>query len=185
MGWNDWIRTVEIAPSLTAAEPVEALVRAGCRIFHIDGDLDLLAEIAPLVHRYGGIVEISLAEEEGVAEAIVRGADSVTLVDASNSAVAELRASGLEVGAVFDGVVPTDVDLVSIAVDDSPASRDRVSELAAILQPGVCLEVVGDLGHGSVLAFYEAGARVIVVGPSIFGREDLPRAYRRLVQALA
>ena len=47
MGWNEWIRTVEIVPSLTTADPaavegqVEALSRSGCRIFHIDvGDVD-------------------------------------------------------------------------------------------------------------------------------------------------
>ena len=37
----------------------------------------------------------------------------------------------------------------------------------------------------NVREFYEAGARVLVVGAAIFEREALPRAYRRLVQALA
>jgi pentose-5-phosphate-3-epimerase len=36
-----------------------------------------------------------------------------------------------------------------------------------------------------VRELYGAGARVLVVGAAIFEREDLPRAYRRLVQALA
>jgi len=31
----------------------------------------------------------------------------------------------------------------------------------------------------------EAGASLFVAGTAIFAREDLPRAYRRLVQALA
>ncbi|HWB23491.1 MAG TPA: hypothetical protein VG652_11470 [Gaiellaceae bacterium] len=185
MGWNDWIRTVEIAPSLTNADPVEALARAGCRVFHIDGDLDLAAEIAPLVHRYGGVVEVALADGESVSRAIAGGVDSVTLTDPSGPALAELRAAGLELGVAYGDVIPADISLVSVAVDDSQASLDRVTEVAASLQPGVCLEVVGDLGHESVLAFYEAGARVIVVGSSILEREDLPRAYRRLVQALA
>ena len=37
----------------------------------------------------------------------------------------------------------------------------------------------------NVRAIYDAGATLIVAGTAIFGREDLPRAYRRLVQALA
>jgi pentose-5-phosphate-3-epimerase len=32
---------------------------------------------------------------------------------------------------------------------------------------------------------HEAGADLMVAGAAIFSREDLPRAYRRLVQALA
>jgi len=32
---------------------------------------------------------------------------------------------------------------------------------------------------------YDAGATLIVAGSAIFHREDLPRSYRRLVQALA
>jgi pentose-5-phosphate-3-epimerase len=36
-----------------------------------------------------------------------------------------------------------------------------------------------------VRAAHDAGADLLVVGTGIFGLEDLPRAYRRLVQALA
>ena len=42
MPWRDWIRTVEIEPSLYAAdfarlgEQIENLLRAGVRIFHFD-----------------------------------------------------------------------------------------------------------------------------------------------------
>jgi thiamine monophosphate synthase len=48
----------------------------------------------------------------------------------------------------------------------------------------VCLQVVGDIGQDSVRGFSDAGATVILVARSILEREDLPRAYRRLVQAL-
>src|SRR6266513_5298137 len=40
--WNDWIRTVEIEPSLYAAdfahlgEQIDVLLRAGARVFHFD-----------------------------------------------------------------------------------------------------------------------------------------------------
>ncbi len=47
------------------------------------------------------------------------------------------------------------------------------------------LQVDGGLGPDNVGQLYQAGADLLVAGTSIFGREDLPRAYRRLVQALA
>ena len=67
MPWSEWIRTVEVEPSLYAAdfsrlgEQIEALLRAGCRVFHFDvGDGHfvepvtigpiVLQSISPLVH---------------------------------------------------------------------------------------------------------------------------------------
>lgn len=191
MGWADWIRDVEIAPSLTAAQPaavagqVEVLLRAGCRIFHLDDDLDLLERIAPVMHRYGGIVDIRLSNPGDVPAAIALGADSVTVEVVTQAVSEEVRAAGRQLGVDFAGAPGLDVDLVSVAVDGSAGSLERVREVARGLTPGACLQVMGDLGHDSVRAFYDAGATVIVVGPSIFEREDLPRAYRRLVQALA
>ena len=37
----------------------------------------------------------------------------------------------------------------------------------------------------NIKALYERGATLFVAGSAIFGREDLPRAYRQLVNALA
>ncbi len=187
MGWNTWIRTVEIAPSLAAPDSsaVEALLRAGCRIFHVDGDLELLAAVAPLVHRYDGVLDARLGDSELVAEAIARGADSVTVPSASSALTEEVRALERQLGVTSPSADLTGVALVSIDVDRSDASVARTREVAGSLPDSVFLEVVGDLDHDSVRAFYDAGATVIVVGRSIFEREDLPRAYRRLVQALA
>src|SRR5438132_13295367 len=42
MGWEDWIRTVEVEPSLYAADfarlgiQIEVLLHAGARVFHFD-----------------------------------------------------------------------------------------------------------------------------------------------------
>src|SRR2546429_9600059 len=72
MPWRDWIRTVEVEPSLYAAdlsrlgEQCETLLRAGTRILHFDvGDGHfvppitmgpiVLASIAPLVHGLRGV----------------------------------------------------------------------------------------------------------------------------------
>jgi len=99
MSWDDWIRTVEVEPSLYAAdfsrlgEQVAVLLRAECRVFHFDvGDGHfippvtmgpiVLQWIAPLVHREGGVLDCHLMVESperhipGFAEA---GADSVTV----------------------------------------------------------------------------------------------------------
>jgi voltage-gated potassium channel Kch len=187
MGWDTWIRTVEIAPSLTAADPaaVEALLRSGCRIFHIEGDLELLASVAPLVHRYDGILDVRLGDAELFADAIARGADSVTVATATRALADEVSALGCELGVTSGEALVEGVTLVSIDVDSSASSVEHARRIAASLPDGVVLEVVGDLDHDGVRAFYDAGATVIVVGRSIFEREDLPRAYRRLVQALA
>ena len=47
------------------------------------------------------------------------------------------------------------------------------------------VQVDGGVKAENVRAAHEAGADLLVVGTGIFGFEDLPRAYRRLVQALA
>ena len=62
---------------------------------------------------------------------------------------------------------------------------EHVRKVAGLLPPGVVLEVEGDVTNDNIRSLYLAGARVLVTGQPIFQREDLPRAYRRLVQALA
>ena len=47
------------------------------------------------------------------------------------------------------------------------------------------VQVDGGVKAENVRAAHDAGADLLVVGTGIFGFEDLPRAYRRLVQALA
>jgi ribulose-phosphate 3-epimerase len=49
----------------------------------------------------------------------------------------------------------------------------------------VNIQVDGGIDNETIVAAHEAGATLLVAGSAIFGREDLPRAYRRLVQALA
>jgi len=49
----------------------------------------------------------------------------------------------------------------------------------------VHVQVDGGIDPDNALSVYQAGADLIVSGSSIFSREDLPRAYRRLVQTLA
>src|SRR2546429_5920775 len=125
MPWRDWIRTVEVDPSLYAAdlsrlgEQCEVVLRAGARILHFDvGDGHfvppitmgpiVVQSIAPLVHRLGGVLDCHLMVAEpqrhfaAVAEA---GGDSVTVhFEACPDLPAVARAAReqeLEVGLAF------------------------------------------------------------------------------------
>ena len=127
MGWSTWIRDGrEVAPSLYAAdftrlgEQIDALLGAGCRIFHFDvGDGHfippvtigpvVLRSIAPLIHAAGGILDCHLMVADPAhhfAEFAESGADSVTFhVEATNDprGVADAaRARGLAVGVAFN-----------------------------------------------------------------------------------
>jgi ribulose-phosphate 3-epimerase len=127
VGWPTWIRDGrEIEPSLYAAdftclgEQIEALLGAGCRIFHFDvGDGHfvppvtigpvVLRSIAPLVHGAGGILDCHLMVSEPLhhlPEFAESGADSVTFhveaTDDPRGVGAAARALGLAVGVAFN-----------------------------------------------------------------------------------
>jgi hypothetical protein len=50
---------------------------------------------------------------------------------------------------------------------------------------GLVLQIEGDVTIENAGLLYRAGAHLLVADAPIFSREDLPRAYRQLVQALA
>ena len=99
MSWAEWIRTVEIEPSLYAAdfsrlgEQVQLLLDAGVRIFHFDvGDGHfippvtmgpiVLKSIAPLAHAAGGVFDCHLmveSPERHIPQFAEAGGDSVTV----------------------------------------------------------------------------------------------------------
>ncbi|HEX7254987.1 MAG TPA: ribulose-phosphate 3-epimerase [Gaiellaceae bacterium] len=125
MPWRDWIRGVEVEPSLYAAdfarlgEQIETLMRAGARVFHFDvGDGHfvppitvgpiVLQSISPLVHRLGGRLDCQLMVEEPQRhfEAIAQaGGDSVTFhieaVDDPAAVARRAREHELQVGLAF------------------------------------------------------------------------------------
>jgi ribulose-phosphate 3-epimerase len=223
--WSEWIRTVEVEPSIYAAdfsilgEQLETLMRAGTRVFHFDiGDghfVDpitmgpiVLQSISPIVHRSGGVIDVHMMVDVpvkhfgAVAEA---GGDSVTFhAEAVDDVVGTVRAAReqeLQVGIAFKpetepehvAAIADGVDIVlcmSIHPGYSgqefmPATFDRLRRLRAALPPDVPIQVDGGVGPDNIREIHDAGATLFVAGTSIFGREDLPRAYRRLVQALA
>jgi ribulose-phosphate 3-epimerase len=126
MGWSDWIRDGgEVEPSLYAAdfrrlgEQIDALLAAGCRIFHFDvGDAHfvppvtmgpvVLRSIAPGIHAAGGVLDCHLMVDDPahhLEEFAASGADSVTFhVEATGDparVAEEARSRGLSVGVSF------------------------------------------------------------------------------------
>ena len=125
MPWREWIRTVEIEPSLYAADfarlgdQIEVLLRAGVRIFHFDvGDGHfvppitmgpiVLQSISPIVHNSGGVLDCHLMVEEPQRhfEAVAAaGGDSVTFhyeaVEDVAAVVRAAREQELQVGLAF------------------------------------------------------------------------------------
>lgn len=225
MSWRDWIRIVEVEPSIYAAdfavlgEQLETLCRAGCRVFHFDvGDGHfvepvtmgpiVLESIAPLVHRWDGALDVHLMVENPVkhfAAVKAAGGDSVTFhheaVDDVATTVALAREQDLQVGLAFNPetepeAVAADAEgvdfVLCMAIHPGysgqtfrPETLERVRRLRALLPDDVHIQVDGGVGPDNIRELYTEGACLFVAGSAIFGREDLPRAYRRLVQDLA
>jgi ribulose-phosphate 3-epimerase len=140
--WRDWIRTVEIEPSIYAAdfahlgEQLDVLLRTGARVFHFDiGDGHfvppitigpiVLKWIAPIIHDQGGVVDCHLMIEspekhfQAIREA---GGNSVTVhyevVTDHMAVIALAREQELEVGLAFNPeTAPEDVARVSEGYD--------------------------------------------------------------------
>lgn len=225
MAWRDWVRTVEIEPSLYAAdfgnlgEQVVYLLNAGARVFHFDiGDGHfvppvtigpvVLRSIAPLIHDRGGVLDCHLMVDDPVhhfAELAESGADSVTFhveaVEDPAAVIASARELGLGAGVAFKpetevataAAASAGADLaLCMSIEPGYSGQEfmdgaleRIGELAGLVGGDCFVQVDGGINQENVLAAYDAGARLLVAGSAIFGREDLPRAYRRLVQALA
>ena len=142
MAWEDWVRTVEVEPSIYAAdfanlgEQVQYLLNAGARVFHFDvGDGHfippvtigpiVLRSIAPTIHAAGGVIDCHLMvdnPEHHFAEVAASGGDTVSFhyeVCADPVAAAALaREHGLVPGLAFSpGTAVADVVRAAAAVD--------------------------------------------------------------------
>jgi len=226
MSWNDWIRTVEVEPSLYAAdflrlgEQIDVLLRTGVRVFHFDvGDGHfvepitmgpiVLQSIAPIIHGGGAFVDCHLmteTPEKHFAAIKKAGGDSVTVHYEAcpdlNAVVLTARAHDLQIGLAFKpetsaayaahAAISSGVDIVlcmSIEPGYSgqefmPEALDRIRVVRSVLPREVHVQVDGGIGPENIKAAHDAGASLFVAGTSIFGREDLPRAYRRLLEEL-
>jgi ribulose-phosphate 3-epimerase len=132
VAWRDWLRTVEIEPSLYAAdfsrlgEQIRHLLNAGARVFHFDvGDGHfvepvtigpvVLRSIAPIVHAGGGVLDVHRMvtnPERHFPQVAEAGGDSVTFhVEACRepwSAIALARSLDLAVGVAFNPETPVE-----------------------------------------------------------------------------
>jgi ribulose-phosphate 3-epimerase len=142
MSWDEWIRGVEVEPSLYAAdmsrlgEQVATLLEAGVRVFHFDvGDGHfvepitmgpiVLQWISPIIHGRGGRVDVHLMVDNPVnhfGQFAKAGGDSVTfhfeVVDDVADVVAAAREHRLGVGLAFNPQTsPDDVAAVADGVD--------------------------------------------------------------------
>jgi ribulose-phosphate 3-epimerase len=225
MPWSEWIRTVEIEPSLYAADfarlgdQIRDLLNGGALAFHFDvGDGHfvepitvgpiVLQSIAPQIHERDGLIDVHLMVEEPdkhIPQIARAGGDSVTFhVEASGdpaTTIALAREHRLGVGVAFKPETPV-VDAAKAAEgadlclcmsiepgysgqEFMPEALPRIEELRSLLPDEVFVQVDGGITFDNVRNVYDAGARLIVVGTGIFRHEDLPRTYRRFVQALA
>jgi ribulose-phosphate 3-epimerase len=225
MAWRDWVRTVEIEPSIYAAdfsglgEQLGYLLDAGARIFHFDvGDGHfvepitmgpiVLESISDQIHDGGGAIDCHLMvtnPERHIPQIARAGGDSVTfhteVTDDPAALIALARELGLGVGVAFKPGTPVadaveagrGADLLlcmSIEPGYSgqefmPEAYDRLRETRRLAPEDVFVQVDGGIGPDTVGPAHEAGADLLVAGSAIFGREDLTRAYVRLVRALA
>jgi ribulose-phosphate 3-epimerase len=125
VGWQDWIRGVEVEPSLYAAdfarlgEQIEALLDAGVRVFHYDiGDGHfvepitigpiVIESIADIVHGRGAVLDCHLMvdnPERHIPQVARAGGDSVTfhveVTDNPGSLIELGRSHELGVGVAF------------------------------------------------------------------------------------
>ncbi len=224
MAWREWVRTVEIEPSLYAADfahlgdQIQTLLNAGVRIFHFDvGDGHfvppvtigpiVLRSIAPMIHRLDGRIDCHLMVDNPphhFEEIAASGGDSVTFhVEAVHDAAAVLaqaREHGLGAGIAFNPGTEVEVgaeaanlgfDLcLCMSIEPGYSGQEFLEESYARIERlrglvDCFVQVDGGVNHDNVRRVHEAGADLMVAGNSIFSHDDLPRAYRRLVQALA
>ena len=126
MGWSEWVRGVEIEPSIYAAdfsrlgEQIESLMEAGTRIFQFDvGDGQfiepitigpvVLESISPIVRARGGALDVHLmivSPEKHFRAISEAGGDSVTVhyevCDDLPTVIAQARDLGLGAGVAFN-----------------------------------------------------------------------------------
>jgi ribulose-phosphate 3-epimerase len=164
----------------------------------------VLQWISPIVHEAGGRLDCHLMVEHparhfaAIAEA---GGDSVTFhleaVEDVSATAAAARELGLAVGLAFKpesepeeaAEAAEHVDLVlcmSIEPGYSgqafmPEALGRIERLRAVLPDGKHVQVDGGVGAGNIPRLRAAGADLLVAGTSVFGAEDVARAYRELV----
>jgi ribulose-phosphate 3-epimerase len=167
----------------------------------------VLKSIAPIIHRAGGVIDCHLMVDnpehhfEQIKDA---GGDSVTFhVEVSGepwTTIKRARDLDLGVGVAFNPETEVEVAVeASLGADLAlcmsihpgysgqeflPDSLWRIRRLRKELPSSLFVQVDGGITAENAADVRKVGADLIVTGTAIFGMEDLPRAYKRLVKAL-
>jgi ribulose-phosphate 3-epimerase len=167
----------------------------------------VLKSIAPMIHDAGGVIDCHLMvdnPEHHFPQIKEAGGDSVTFhVEVSEEPWNTIKAArDLELGvgvafnpeteveAAVEAALGADLALcMSIHPGYSgqefmPDSLWRIRRLRKELPSSLFVQVDGGITPENVPDVRKVGADLIVAGTAIFGMEDLPRAYKRLVKAL-
>ena len=167
----------------------------------------VLKSIAPMIHRAGGVIDCHLMvdnPEHHFAQIKDAGGDSVTFhVEVSAEpwhTIKRARDLDLGVGVAFNPQTEVEVAVeASLGADLAlcmsihpgysgqeflPDSLWRIRRLRKELPSSLFVQVDGGITAENAADVRKVGADLIVAGSAIFGMEDLPRAYKRLVKAL-
>jgi ribulose-phosphate 3-epimerase len=166
-----------------------------------------LKSIAPLIHSAGGVIDCHLMvtnPEHHFPQIKEAGGDSVTFhVEVSDTPWETIkRARDLELGVGVAFNPETEVETVVEAAlgadlalcmsihpgysgqEFLPDSLWRIRRLRKELPSSLFVQVDGGITAENLADVRKMGADLVVAGSAIFGMEDQPRAYRRLVKAL-
>jgi ribulose-phosphate 3-epimerase len=167
----------------------------------------VLKSIAPLIHSAGGVIDCHLMvtnPEHHFPQIKEAGGDSVTFhVEVSDTPWETIkRARDLELGVGVAFNPETEVETVVEAAlgadlalcmsihpgysgqEFLPDSLWRIRRLRRELPSSLFVQVDGGITAENLADVRKMGADLVVAGSAIFGMEDQPRAYRRLVKAL-
>ena len=167
----------------------------------------VLKSIAPMIHSAGGVIDCHLMvdnPEHHFEQIKAAGGDSVTFhVEVSGepwNTIKRARDLDLGVGVAFNPETEVEVAVeASLGADLAlcmsihpgysgqeflPDSLWRIRRLRKELPTSLFVQVDGGITAENVADVRKVGADLIVAGSAIFGMEDLPRAYKRLVKAL-
>jgi ribulose-phosphate 3-epimerase len=167
----------------------------------------VLEAIAGQIHDAGGFADVHLMierPERHVEEFAKAGADSITVhYEATphvHYALSKVRDAGCRASLAINLSTPPDVvaelvdelDMVLCMTIDPgwggqklvQSSYGKLERLSKLVPDRVPIEVDGGIDPDTAPRTAAAGARVFVAGSYVFGSEDPPAAYRKIVESL-